>query len=100
MNGADISAGSKPMRSKSKGKEAPAVAARVVIEIKLIPTAVATNGPCPCHQAKGTTNKAIKSQDDVDNAKNKKNISKDMIITMCIGITLLIVNFTAFGRWY
>ena len=45
MNGADIKAGSKPMRSKSNGNDAPAVAARVVMAIKLIPTAVATKGP-------------------------------------------------------
>ena len=60
MKGEDIKAGSKPILSKSKGRIAPAVAARVVIEIKLIPTADAINGPSPCHQAKGKTTSIIK----------------------------------------
>ena len=60
MKGEDIKAGSKPILSKSKGRIAPAVAARVVIEIKLIPTANAINGPSPCHQAKGKTTNIIK----------------------------------------
>ena len=55
MKGEDIKAGSKPILSKSKGRMAPAVAASVVIEIKLIPTANAINGPSPCHHAKGKT---------------------------------------------
>ena len=60
MKGEDIKAGSKPILSKSKGRIAPAVAASVVIEIKLIPTANAINGPSPCHQAKGKTTSIIK----------------------------------------
>ena len=60
MKGEDIRAGSKPILSKSKGSIAPAVAASVVIEIKLIPTANAINGPSPCHQAKGKTTSIIK----------------------------------------
>ena len=31
---------------------APVVAAKVVIDIKLIPTAKAIKGPSPCHQAR------------------------------------------------
>ena len=60
MKGEDIRAGSKPILSNSKGRIAPAVAANVVIEIKLIPTADAINGPSPCHQAKGKTTSIIK----------------------------------------
>ena len=60
MKGEDIRAGSKPILSNSKGRIAPAVAANVVIEIKLIPTADAINGPSPCHQAKGKTTNIIK----------------------------------------
>ena len=60
MKGEDIKAGSKPILSNSKGRIAPAVAANVVIEIKLMPTADAINGPSPCHQAKGKTTSIIK----------------------------------------
>ena len=52
MKGEDIKAGSKPMRSNSKGRNAPAVAAKVVIESKLIPTARPIKGPSPCHPCK------------------------------------------------
>ena len=60
MKGEDIKAGSKPILSKSKGRIAPAVAANVVIEIRLIPTADAIKGPSPCHHAKGKTTNIIK----------------------------------------
>ena len=60
MKGEDIRAGSKPILSNSKGRIAPAVAANVVIEIKLMPTADEINGPYPCHQAKGKTTNIIK----------------------------------------
>ncbi len=60
MKGEDIKAGSKPILSNSKGRIAPAVAANVVIEIKLIPTEDAINGPSPCHQAKGKRTNLIK----------------------------------------
>ena len=60
MNGDDIKAGSKPIRSNIKGKRAPAVAASVVIEIKLIPTAKPIKGPFPCHHANGMTTNNIK----------------------------------------
>ena len=60
MKGEDISAGSKPILSNIKGRIAPVVAAKVVIEIKLIPTADAIKGPSPCHHAKGKTTTIIK----------------------------------------
>ena len=60
IKGEDIRAGSKPILSNNKGRIAPAVAAKVVIDIKLIPTAEAINGPSPCHQAKGNTTSIIK----------------------------------------
>ena len=60
MKGDDINAGSNRILSNNKGKIAPVVAAKVVIEIKLIPTAEAIRGPSPCHQAKGNTTSIIK----------------------------------------
>jgi len=53
MKGEDIKAGSNLILSNRRGRIAPAVAAKVVINIKLIPTAEAIKGPSPCHQAKG-----------------------------------------------
>ena len=61
MKGDDIKAGSKPILSNIKGKRAPAVAARVVIEIKLMPTAKPIKGPSPCHHANGITTNNIKT---------------------------------------
>ena len=52
MKGDDIKAGSNFILSNNKGRIAPVVAAKVVIDIKLIPTAEAIKGPSPCHQAK------------------------------------------------
>ena len=60
MKGEDINAGSNLILSNNKGKIAPVVAAKVVIDIKLIPTAEAIRGPSPCHQAKGNTTSIIK----------------------------------------
>ena len=59
IKGEDIKAGSKPILSKSNGRIAPVVAAKVVIEIRLMPTAEAIKGPSPCHQAKGNTTSII-----------------------------------------
>ena len=59
MKGDDIKAGSNLILSNNKGRIAPAVAAKVVIDIKLIPTADAIKGPSPCHQAKGNTTSII-----------------------------------------
>ena len=59
MKGEDIKAGSNLILSNSKGRIAPVVAANVVIEIRLIPTAEAIKGPSPCHQAKGNTTSII-----------------------------------------
>ena len=59
MNGVDIRAGSKPIRSNNSGNAAPAVAARVVIASKLIPTDTPTKAPPPRHQAKGYTTTII-----------------------------------------
>ena len=61
MNGEDIKAGSNFILSNNKGSIAPAVAAKVVMNIKLIPTAKAIKGPSPCHQAKGNTTNIIKT---------------------------------------
>ena len=61
MKGEDIKAGSNFILSNSKGRIAPVVAAKVVIDIKLIPTADAIKGPSPCHQAKGKTTIIIKT---------------------------------------
>ena len=61
MKGDDIKAGSNLILSNNKGRIAPVVAARVVIDIKLIPTAAAIKGPSPCHQAKGSTTNIIKT---------------------------------------
>ena len=41
MKGEDIRAGSNPILSNNKGRIAPTVAAKVVMDIKLIPTAEA-----------------------------------------------------------
>ena len=59
IKGEDIRAGSKPILSKRSGSTAPAVAASVVIDSKLIPTAKPINNPSPCHHAKGTTTISI-----------------------------------------
>ena len=61
MKGEDIKAGSSFILSNNKGRIAPAVAAKVVMDIKLIPTAEAIKGPSPCHQAKGNTTRIIKT---------------------------------------
>ena len=61
MKGEDIKAGSNLILSNNKGRIAPVVAAKVVIDIKLIPTAEAIKGPSPCHQAKGNTTNIIKT---------------------------------------
>ena len=61
MNGEDIKAGSNLILSNNKGRIAPVVAAKVVIEIKLIPTAEAIKGPSPCHQANGNTTNIIRT---------------------------------------
>jgi len=61
MKGDDIKAGSNFILANSKGRIAPVVAAKVVIDIKLIPTAEAIKGPSPCHQAKGNTTSIIKT---------------------------------------
>ena len=61
MKGEDIKAGSNLILSNNKGRIAPVVAASVVIDIKLIPTAAAIKGPSPCHQAKGNTTNIIKT---------------------------------------
>ena len=60
MKGEDINAGSNLILSNNKGRIAPVVAAKVVMDIKLIPTADAIKGPSPCHQAKGNTTSIIK----------------------------------------
>ena len=60
MKGEDIKAGSNLILSNNKGRIAPVVAAKVVMDIKLIPTAEAIKGPSPCHQAKGKTTSIIK----------------------------------------
>ena len=59
MKGEDIKAGSNLILSNNKGRIAPVVAAKVVMDIKLIPTAEAIRGPFPCHQAKGNTTSII-----------------------------------------
>ena len=59
MKGDDIKAGSSLILSNNNGRIAPVVAANVVIDIKLIPTAEAIKGPSPCHQAKGNTTNII-----------------------------------------
>ena len=61
MKGEDIKAGSNFILSNNNGRIAPVVAAKVVIDIKLIPTAEAIRGPSPCHQAKGKTTSIIKT---------------------------------------
>ncbi len=61
MNGEDIKAGSNFILANNKGSIAPVVAAKVVMDIKLIPTADAIKGPSPCHQAKGNTTSIIKT---------------------------------------
>ena len=59
MKGEDIKAGSNFILSNNKGSIAPVVAAKVVMNNKLIPTAKAIKGPSPCHQAKGNTTSII-----------------------------------------
>ena len=59
MKGDDIKAGSSLILSNNNGRIAPVVAANVVMDIRLIPTAKAINGPSPCHQAKGNTTSII-----------------------------------------
>ena len=59
MKGEDIRAGSNFILSKSNGRIAPVVAANVVMNIKLMPTAAAIKGPSPCHQANGITRSII-----------------------------------------
>ena len=59
MKGEDIKAGSNFILSNNKGRIDPVVAAKVVMDIKLIPTAEAIKGPSPCHQAKGKTTNII-----------------------------------------
>ncbi len=61
MKGDDIKAGSNLILSNNKGRIAPAVAAKVVIDIRLIPTAEAIKGPSPSHQANGNTTNIIKT---------------------------------------
>ena len=61
MKGEDIKAGSNFILSNNNGRIAPVVAARVVMDIKLMPTAEAIRGPSPCHQAKGNTTNIIKT---------------------------------------
>ena len=61
MKGEDIKAGSNLILLNNKGRIAPVVAAKVVIDIKLMPTAYAIKGPSPCHQAKGNTTAIIKT---------------------------------------
>ena len=61
MKGEDINAGSNFILSNNKGRIAPVVAAKVVMDIKLIPTAEAIKGPSPCHQAKGNTTSIMKT---------------------------------------
>ena len=61
MKGEDIRAGSNFILSNNKGRIAPVVAAKVVMDIKLIPTAEAISGPSPCHQANGNTTSIIKT---------------------------------------
>jgi len=60
MKGEDIKAGSNFILANNRGRIAPVVAAKVVIDINLIPTAEAIKGPSPCHQAKGNTTSIIK----------------------------------------
>ena len=60
MKGEDIKAGSNLILSNNNGRIAPVVAAKVVMDIKLIPTADAIRGPSPCHQANGNTTSIIK----------------------------------------
>ncbi len=61
MKGEDIKAGSNFILSNNKGSMAPVVAANVVMDIKLIPTAEAIKGPSPCHQAKGNITSIMKT---------------------------------------
>ena len=61
MKGDDIKAGSNLILANNKGRIAPVVAAKVVMEIKLIPTAEAIKGPSPCHHANGNTTSIIKT---------------------------------------
>ena len=61
MKGEDIKAGSNFILSNNKGSIAPVVAAKVVMDIKLIPTAEAIKGPSPCHHAKGNTTSIMKT---------------------------------------
>ena len=61
MKGEDIKAGSNFILSNNKGSIAPVVAAKVVIDIKLIPTAEAIKGPSPCHQANGNTTSIMRT---------------------------------------
>ena len=61
IKGEDIKAGSNFILSNSKGRIAPVVAAKVVIDIKLIPTAEAIKGPSPCYKAKGNTTSIMKT---------------------------------------
>ena len=61
MKGEDIKAGSNFILSNNNGRIAPVVAAKVVMDIKLIPTAEAIKGPSPCHQAKGNTTSIMKT---------------------------------------
>ena len=64
MKGEDIKAGSNFILSNNKGRIAPVVAAKVVMDIKLIPTAEAIKGPSPCHQAKGILQASLKHLKD------------------------------------
>ena len=61
MKGEDIKAGSNFILSNNNGRMAPVAAAKVVMDIKLIPTAEAIKGPSPCHQAKGNTTSIMKT---------------------------------------
>ena len=61
MKGEDIKAGSNLILLNNKGRIAPVVAAKVVMDIKLIPTAKAIKGPAPSHQANGNTTNIIKT---------------------------------------
>ena len=61
IKGEDIKAGSNLILSNKSGRIAPVVAAKVVMDIRLIPTAAAIKGPSPCHQAKGNTTNIIKT---------------------------------------
>ena len=85
MNGEDIKAGSSPILLKSNGREAPAVAARVVIDIKLIPIANPIMGPSPCHQAKGITTNNIRSPNNApDSDSFNMAFRGPMVLIFCV----------------